>query len=197
MKTFTREIDGVTVRAEAEATLENQVLGVFEILSSLPNGAVARGETVELGWGPLIPEVLADGSVRLRTPDYSSDPYTELTYDLTIALWVLYEQVAVARQYGSSGKPTRFDDKVFYSKGALETEQRTYATRSESTSPADSGWFVGFVPPGDHELEATRAYRLLTRRRPLIPLLSLTPGFLVVMTGDKIQSVRNAEGEGA
>jgi len=194
MAAFTRVINGVTVIAEADPTVENQALGLLELLAGISHGAVSRGETVELGWGPVIPEVVGNGTVRLRVPDYAGDPYTELTYDLTIALWVLYEQGAILRQLGSTGRATRFDEKVVYAQGALESDQRVYANRIDATTAKDSGWFVGFVPPGTPQLEATRAFKLLNRRRELVKFLALPPGYMLVMTGTTVESLTDSDG---
>lgn len=61
-----------------------------------------------------------NGGYKIVVPDYTNSPLLNTTDDLTIALWVLFEQTKLLNYLGIDGVTTRFDDEIVIAKNVLE-----------------------------------------------------------------------------
>lgn len=191
MTSFDVEISGTRVRAAAEQELHAQVADVFDTLREVPAGSLREGFTFRMGWS--LYDLAREGEVLfVRSPDYSRDPATDRTGDLTVALWVHLSQVHLLHAVHAPGHVTKFNDKVVLERGAFEARTVTLR-RTAPTSSGDSGWFLGIIDDDEDgaqpELEAVYAYQILGRRRSLMQALALPPGWVVGFEGDDVAAV--------
>jgi len=186
-------VDGVRV---VGAAAEDQAVGLG-ILVRLFTGhdadALRNGAEIEFGWGPLRAEPRGDGSVVVMAPDYARDP-SDWSADLTVPAMIVAEQSRVQLRTGTDRYSSRFDGKVVIAEGALEAPA-VYLQRIEPR-PNDTGWFVGYSSGGDNSrLVAVRPLDILRARPALVPFLGLPAGSLVVLDGDTVRAVLDADNQ--
>jgi hypothetical protein len=84
------------------------------------------------------------------------------------------------------------DDRIVVARGAA-LAPRVYMERLAATAPGDSGWCIGAVdaaaPAG---YDALRVADFLAVRPDLQPVLALPPGYLVVLDGDALEVLLDA-----
>ena len=198
VKVFEQDINGNSFSAKAEAELQPQVFTLFEIIEEIPASKIKDGFIIEAGF-LLFTLSGKDNVYRIQSPDFTNDPFSSLTDDLSIALFVQLEQMHLLRQYNIVGESTRFDEKILIVKGAL-SEQKIILQRSGDCSKGDSGWNIRSAEdteehddPSDYE--AVHAYQLLKLRQPIIKILSLPYEYLVVFDGNDIEAIINENDE--
>ncbi|WP_420802087.1 immunity protein Imm33 domain-containing protein, partial [Tumebacillus flagellatus] len=82
--------------------------------------------------------------MKLVAPNYETNPFTEVTDDLTLSLSVQLAQNHVLTKLSVDGETSLFQDKIIAAKGAIDLE-RVYLERSTHQTEGDSGWYLGPV----------------------------------------------------
>lgn len=193
MVKFNKNIHGKRYKINAESYLEEQAEALFQILSDIPAYKQKNGWKVQVGWNIFLLLEEEDG-FRIVAPDYTKNPFKEVTEDLTIALWVSFEQISLLRKINSDGEMISFQDKVLCAKGVLELED-LYLERRDKTERGDSGWYIGPVDDAVavDEYEIYYAYQLLEAKIELIKVLALPVGSLVVFRNGELKAILNEE----
>lgn len=157
------------------------------------------GYGLQPGWGPLVLREEGDGFV-VTAPDYAGDPRSELTDDITLAIWMSVSLTAAPRAARLEPRDIAWDDDVICAIG-WEQADRLQLSRIETTTPGDSGWFIDAFPSvkeGEleaHEMVRLPAWRILQLRRAAARAMALPPTVKVVVDGDRIQAiVRTSDG---
>jgi hypothetical protein len=194
MKTYSRKIHNALFYASAEELLINQVQGLFQIIEGIPPEKIKNGFSTELG-GMIFYLREKDGDYYIAAPDYVKNPHIDDTYDLTISLWVLFEQVRLLKQYNIDGEATRFSDRVFVAKESF-SESTIRMERIPVSNKGNSGWYIEALPSNvDMGLEAIHAIQLLKLRPSLIKVLGLPFGYMVIFEGDTIKEIIDEKNE--
>lgn len=194
---FQTTIGDTRITSHADPAHAAAMSGLFFVLERVPAETLADGRSITLHGNLFVLRATDDG-LSVLVPDYTGDPFADLTEDLSLALWVMDAQAEVLRRFGVDGQPTRWDDTLVVQKGVLDADA-VYLHRTATDREHDSGWYVGRVGddgvPGVDDLERVRAFELLTRRRALVPLLGLPDGHLAIVVGDEIDGVQGPDGE--
>ncbi|WP_121616343.1 immunity protein Imm33 domain-containing protein [Virgibacillus halodenitrificans] len=191
MKKFEKSIMGKTVIVTAEKELEPQVESLFAILEQVDHNKLIHGFSLQVGWSVYYLQERETENFVLTTPDYSKNPFEDITEDLTLALWVQLEQGHFLRNMNVNGLSIKFSDKIILSKGVLELE-KIYLQRNGDVEKGDSGWYIGPVEDNNTtELYALYAYQLLKIKPEIIQVLALPNDYMVVFEGDEIKAVLN------
>lgn len=191
MKKFEKNITGKTIIMTAEKELEPQIETLFIALEQEDCNKLIHGFSLQVGWSVYYLHEREPGNFILTTPDYTRNPFEDITEDLTLALWVQLEQSHFLRKINVEGLSIKFSDKIILSKGVLELE-KIYLQRNGGVEKGDSGWYIGPVEDNNtSELYALYAYQLLKVRPEIIQVLALPNDFMVVFEGDKIKAVLN------
>ncbi len=149
-----------------------------------------NGSKIQFGWSVLTLQE-ENGRLRVCEPDFSGNiSQNRLNIDTTLA--VLKEQVSALRAAGEEGSDVSFTDLVAVAEGALSTES-VFLKRDPPLSKADSGWFVGKLEDLEAAREATvqpvHVYEVLRSRPILVHVMTLPPGYLVIVRGEKVQAM--------
>lgn len=196
-KTFRSRVGDAWITAQADPVHAAAMSGLMFVLERVPPETLADGRGITLHGNTFVLRATDDG-LSVLAPDYLGDPFSDLTEDLSEALWVMDSQARTLRRFGAEGLPTRWDDTLVVQKGVLDAEA-VYLHRTVTGREQDSGWYVGPVGgdgvPGVGDLERIRAYELLTRRRALVPLLGLPDAHLAIVVGDQVDGVQGPDGE--
>ena len=76
----------------------------------------------------------------------------------------------------------------------IDQEQtRIYLERTDTGNKSDSGWFIGTVGENITEYQALPLEQLLDLRPDLKDILSLPPGYLVVINGEDVEAILNPQ----
>lgn len=204
--TYTEEINGINFTFSADEALRPFAEPLLEAIEYIPAEKIKDGFRIRAGFSTFM---LSEHGIGfdIAAPDYTDDPLTVLTTDLTLALHVQYRQVLLLHKYGIVGKAIHFYDKIAVAKGALEKELVSMQRFAEL---GGSGWSVetftldedGTARPVEAEdYEAVYAYELISRRPELIDALCLPDGYIAVYRGkelielldDNNESVMNAD----
>lgn len=189
MKKFEKMIVGKTIIATAEEVLEPQVEILFAILEQIEDKELINGFSLQIGWSVYYLYERESGDFILTTPDYSKNPFEDITEDLTLALWVQLEQSDFLRKIDVDGLSTKFSDKIILSKGVLELDG-IFLQRNGEVEKGDSGWYIGSVEDDrTEELYALYAYQLLKIKPEIIQVLALPNDYMVVFEGKEIKAV--------
>ncbi|MBU7592609.1 immunity protein Imm33 domain-containing protein [Metabacillus halosaccharovorans] len=191
MKKFEKIIMGKTIIGTAEKELEPQIESLFSILEQEDRNKLIHGFSLQVGWSVYYLNEKETGNFILTTPDYSRNPFEDITEDLTLALWVQLEQGHFLRKLNVDGLSIKFSDKIILSKGVLELE-KIYLQRTGDVEKGDSGWYIGPVEDNNTtELYALYAYQLLKIKPEIIQVLALPYDYMVVFEGNEIKAVLN------
>lgn len=190
MKKFEKSIMGKTIIVTAEKELEPQVEILFDILEQVERNKLIHGFSLQVGWSVYYLHERETGNFILTTPDYSKNPFEDITEDLTLALWVQLEQGHFLRKMNVDGLSIKFSDKIILSKGVLELE-KIYLQRNGDVEKGDSGWYIGPIEDNNTELYALYAYQLLKIKPEIIQVLALPNDYMVVFEGNEIKAVLN------
>lgn len=191
MEKFEKIIMGKTIIVIAEKELEPQIENLFTILEKVDCDKLIDGFSLQVGWSVYYLHEKETGNFILTTPDYSKNPFEDITEDLTLALWVQLEQGHFLRKLSVDGLSIKFSDKVILTKGVLELE-KIYLQRTGEVEEGDSGWYIGPVEDDETtELYALYTYQLLKIKPEIIQVLALPNDFMVVFEGNEIKAVLN------
>ena len=191
VETYTEEIGGIKFRFSAEEVLRPLAEPLLEAIEQIPVEKLKDGFRIEAGFTTF---TLSDhnGGYDIAVPDYTDDPFTVLTTDLTMALLIQFKQVAFLKKQGVMGQTIHYYDKVAVAKGALESDTISMHRYDDLGA---SGWSVELYevdengkasPVESQEYEAVYAYELLTKRPALVDALLLPFGYIVVYYGDEV-----------
>lgn len=158
MKRFEKEINGKLIVVNAEKELRPQIESLFLILENIDEEKLTDDFSIQIGWS-IFYLIKKNDEYILQSPDYSKNPFKDITQDLTLALWVQLEQSHFLRKLNIEGETTKFSDKVIAAKNVLQQEN-IYLQRTSDVEKGDSGWYIGPVNDADDtdELEAFYAY---------------------------------------
>jgi hypothetical protein len=193
MNAFVKEIHGRKFRANAEDALRPQIQTLFQVIETIPIEKIKDSFRLEMGWTVFS---IIEKSARdfcIAVPDYTKDPFTDITDDLTVALWVQSEQTHFLREYGITGEAVRFSDKITVANAALK-KSKINLQRFADHSIGDSGWCIESTSDGaagdaaDH-YEAFYAYQLLALRPALVKVLALPCEYIVVFDDDTVKAI--------
>jgi hypothetical protein len=190
-------VDTPTTRIVVQAAdvLEEQVAWLSKYLKKLLDEGKRIDATtrIQVGWSVLCFEP-ENGELVACEPDFSGNPFVDLTRDLSRTLLILTEQSNLLKKLHVDGVSVKFSDKIVLAKGCL-TARRIYLERTEPSN-RESGWYIGPVDDEDEkvEYESLFVYGLLLQRPSAMQVLFLPPGYLVVFDGHAIEAVLNEEG---
>jgi len=191
MKEFEKTIMGKNIIVTAEKELEPQIESLFVILEQVDRNNLIHGFSIQVGWSVYYLHERETGNFILTSPDYSRNPFEDITEDLTLALWVQLEQGHFLRKINVDGLSIKFSDKIILCKGVLELE-KIYLQRNGNVEKGDSGWYIGPVEEDNTtELYALYAYQLLKIKPEIIQVLALPNEYMVVFEGNKVKAVLN------
>ncbi|MCK0509709.1 immunity protein Imm33 domain-containing protein [Aromatoleum buckelii] len=155
------------------------------------------GMKVRFGWSIL---TLRDdgGALVVSEPDFAGDPLRDQHPGVDTTLDVLAQQAALVRRVGATPLDAGFEQFVVVARGALES-RTLQLFRSPPQRDDDSGWTISSPeqPGSAHDADAFDAQRVFTllRQRPVVlSALALPPGFAVIIDGDAISAVFDADG---
>jgi hypothetical protein len=193
------EMGALSVLLDCDERLQEGGRAVLGKLAELNRHgpALRDGSRVRFGWTVLTLRS-ENGSLRVFEPDYMGDALHDLNRNLDLTLEVIADQVAVLRRENCEGLDARFDQYVLGGAGAVEAAD-IFLTRRDPVSKEDSGWFLGDMTQiesgsKEEELQAVRVFELLRRRRGVLKVLALPPGYAVVMHGNAIDTILNDAG---
>ena len=198
--TYNEEINGIRYTFSSEEELRPFAEPLLEAVEHIPTMRLKDGFRIRAGFSTFLLSE-HNGGFDIAAPDYTDDPLTTLTTDLTLALHVQYRQVLLLHRYGIVGKAIHFYDKIAVAKGALDNDLITLQRFEEL---GGSGWVIEkfslhekgeAVPEEAEEYETIFSYELITRRPALMDVLSLPDGFLAVFNGEDIIDIIDDKGE--
>lgn len=198
MVTINDIVNGVKYRLSVDESLAPYCEVLFRALRSVPANTMRDGYKFEIGFSVFICVTEEDG-YRILAPDYINSPFINTTEDLTIPLWIMFEQVELLNEYGVGGIPTRFDDEIVIADSALDSRIISMQRYSDLGKGA-SGWCIEAVQENEDgsmgtesttRYESIYAYQLLQKRASLIKALVLPYDYLVVFDGDEIGEILN------
>lgn len=186
--------------ASVEEPLFTQVQILFLSIKTIPPENIKNGYKLEIGFSIFI-LVENDNGYCIVVPDYTKSPFSDTTEDLTIALWIQFEQIDLLKLYDIQGTPVRFDDKIAVAKNAL---QENLISLQRFSDLGESGWCVESIEHGEdgkfhnvstNEYESYYVYQLLKLRPSLMKALALPYDYIVVFEGDTINAILNEQDE--
>ena len=189
MISIKRNIEGKLFKVNSEEYLREQAEALIEIIGNVETSKLRDKFKVQIGWS-IFTIVEDNEGFSILAPDYSRNPFTESTYDLTIPLWIQLEQGTFLNKLKLDGEVISFQDKIVCAKGVLSIDS-IYLERSKEHEKGDSGWYIGPVDESiaTDELEAYYAYQLLKVRPSIIKMLALPSGYITVIVKDEIKAV--------
>jgi len=176
-------------KVNSEEYLREQAEALLEIIGNIKSSKLKDKFKVQVGWSIFTIVEDSDG-FNIVAPDYSRNPFTESTDDLTISLWIQLEQSTLLNKLKLDGEMISFQDKIVCAKGVLSLDN-IYLERSKEHEKGDSGWYIGPVDVSiaTDELEAYYAYQLLNIRPSVIRTLALPSGYMAVLEKDELKAV--------
>ena len=200
MNQITAAIHDTPVFLSMEAAVEPVAPYLISALSSIPKEKMKEGARVQIGFSDFLFHSEGDG-FRILAPDYKAQPTINTTEDLTIALWVLFEQAKFVSQYRLNDAPIRYFDRITVAKDALLHPLLSLQRFSELKE--HSGWVIeslqrqadGSILAVSDEYETIFAFELLKARPELIKLLVLPFDYFAVIEGSEIKEIQNEKGE--
>lgn len=189
--TYTEEINGIRYRFSSEEVLRPLAEPLLEAIGQIPEEILKDGFRIEAGFSTFSLSE-HDGGYDIAAPDYTDDPFTVLTTDLTMALLIQFKQVAFLKRQGVMGQTVHYYDKLAVAKGALESSTISIHRYDDL---GGSGWSVDLytvddngkaVPVESEEYEAVYAYELINKRPELVDALALPYGYIVVYNGSEV-----------
>ncbi|HDR4604247.1 hypothetical protein OB975_10695 [Bacillus cereus] len=190
MKTMIKNIGNKNVKAKVEEPLRFHVETLFNLLTKVEDKLV-DGFSIQVGWS-IFSLCKYEDCYQIITPDYTKNPFKDMSEDLTITLWVQLEQAHCLRRLNIEGELIKFKDKIVIAKNVLQQDE-VYLQRSSGYGEGSSGWYIGPINEEEEsgELETIYAYELLKMKPALIQVLALPYDYLVVFEKDKIKAILN------
>ncbi|MCD7035980.1 hypothetical protein LRR81_17180 [Metabacillus sp. GX 13764] len=186
MKTLTKIINSQRFIAKTDATLEFQAQRLLTHISQVNSYKLRDKFAIRMGWSNYILSEQRDG-FHILVPDYKRIPFKHTSEDLTIALWVQWEQESLLRKLGVEGEAAFFTDQIIAAKGALEQDE-IWLEKKINTEKAPY-WVIGSRHCDAQETHSFFAYELLKKRPYLLQILPLPVGSIVQIEGENIASI--------
>ena len=188
MKTYKHKVGNIVVGATVEEILYPQLQALFRCLDEVPFEEIKNGFSIEIGFSLYFLTEKNEG-YSIVAPDYTRNPFSDTTEDLTIALLIQVNQVDLLREYGIEWENVRYNEKILIAKNALQ-ERDVFLHRLSNCRKGDSGWCIKSVENADvKDYEAFYAYQLLELRPALLSALALPYGYIIVFEGDNIVEI--------
>lgn len=193
--TVRSDATGREIRATVMDDLEALALGILREFEKYAD-EWRDGFAIQLGWGPFALRE-DDGAFIVTSPDYSADPRTDQTDDITLAVWIMVSLLAAPRSAGVEEAHIAWDDDVICVRG-WEQQERLQLSRIETTTPKDSGWFIDRLPSmkaGEYapaDLVRVPAWGILQKRDAAARALALPTTVKAIVVGDRIQTIVRA-----
>lgn len=185
-------------RVDAALILESDIDWLVCTLESMvaSGSRFMSGQTIQIGWGCLKFGVLAEGSLRLLEPDYTSKPPIEFVDSVTQTLSHLRLQKDIVESYFGIEEiafPSLMESCIV----CTNAEAADVVMDRMAAEPPDSGWFIGCTREShDHNdlenLTKVSVYEAVQRFPAAIGFLALpfgvflksTPGDIRILLGD-------------
>lgn len=201
MITYTEEINGIRYTFSAEESLRPFAEPLLEAIEYIPRDRIKDGFKIRAGFSTFMLSARG-GGFDIAAPDYTDDPFTALTTDLTLALHIQYRQVFLLHKYGIVGQAIHFSEKLAVAKGALKKE---LISMQRFADLGGSGWAVETfsmneegkaVPETAEEYEMICAYELVKLRPELLDVLALPDNHVAVFKGSELIEILDGDGNG-
>lgn len=187
----TKVISGRKFVANCEEFLSPQVEWLLELFKEIEadQGQITPGMKIQIGW-TIYTVIDRDGVFEIVAPNYKTNPFSDMSEDLSVSLSVQLAQNHILNKLNIDGEASLFQDKIVVAKGAIDLE-KVYLERSKNYIIGDSGWYLGPVEESneDSELEAYYIYQLLNLRPSLLKALAIPRGYIVVFEKEEIEAV--------
>lgn len=172
-----------------ESYLKEQAEELLNVISKIEFSKFKDKFTIQIGFTIFTLQKIDEGFIILSL-DYSKNPLTNSTEDLTIALWIQLEQGTLLNKLNLTGELISFQDKIICSKGVLKLDN-IYLERSGECEKGDSGWYTGPVDEvnANEELQAYYAYQIIKIRPSIIQALTLPSRYMAVFNKDRLEAV--------
>ena len=202
MEIHSKTINGIKFFIKADNFLISQAQVLFRAIQSIPPDKIRDGYKIEIGFSVFICESI-NGGYKIVVPDYTNSPLLNTTDDLTIALWVLFEQTELLNYLRIDGVTTRFDDEIVIAKNVLEYPTISLQRYSDLGKEV-SGWCIEAIEEKSDgifqtieakDYQTIYAYQLLQKRLSLIKVLVLPYEYIVIFNGDEINEILNEKDE--
>lgn len=188
---FNKNIDGRNVIVHCNEALSTQAEFILDIIEEeqKKKDVLQNGYKIQIGWS-LYFIIKSDDSFILNTPDFSKDPFADITNDVSAALLVQMQQNDILRHTKTQGTPVSFQDKLIILKDALNS-QNIYFVREE-LKQGDSGWYLGLLNDDEsgnrteQDYISIYTYQLLELKPQLLKLLALPVGCIAVIKNNEI-----------
>ncbi len=186
-----KHIDGRNVVVYCNEALSMQAEFILKIIEEeqKKNDILQNGHKIQIGWS-LYFMIKSDDGFILNVPDFSKNPFADITNDVSTTLLVQMQQNDILRQTKTQGTYVLFQDKLIILKDALNS-QDLYFVRQE-VKQGDSGWYLGLLND-DKEVSRTEqdyvsiyTYQLLELKPQLLKLLALPVGCIAVIKNNEI-----------
>ena len=200
IKEYSETINGIKYNYIIEEALASQLKPLLSAFSKIPNEKIVNEFRISVGFS-IFTLVGDNNEFDIIVSDYTKSPFVDTTKDLSLAVWVQYEQALFLRQHNIEGQAVRFDDVIAVAKGALEKESISMQRFSDL---GGSGWCINEVHINEkmkfnivdsEEYETIYAYQLLHFRPQIIKTLLLPYDYIVVCSGDELIEVLNDKDE--
>lgn len=200
MNTYIKEINGIKYFIKVDDMLYFQSQALWRAIYNIPADRLKDGFKIQIGFSLYILQKGICGYC-IVTPNYESNPFLNVTEDLTLAFWIQMEQLEMLQKYHINGEAIRFDDKIAIAEGSIVKPQ-IYLQRFRDLG--GSGWCVNEIFHNrDGELsnvdaaeyESVYAYQLLNIRPSVLKSLMLPYDYIVVFDGDDIIEILNEKDE--
>ena len=179
MKQFQTYVHDFKIYINAETELEDQAQKLYAILLNLEKSNIVNGFSFQVGWAVYYLCEKELNTFQITTTDYAKNPFSHITEDLTLALWVQLEQTHFLRKIRVDGITVRFNDKILLEENIFD-QQRFYLQRTGNTKLGNSGWYIGPIEGEYTKLCAIYAYELLKIRPEIIQVLALPYDYMVI-----------------
>lgn len=198
MKCSKRKIGSWRFQLNHASALEPQAEWLLSYFQKMHKEGVAffPGMKIQFGWSFLELRETEENIYLVREPDFSGNPFITFRADISATLQVQTSQNDLIRKLGVAPLGVSFQDKIVIAKGCLEAG-RVYMERIPPQSEKeDSGWFVGFVEGNNHQenLQSVWVYQLLQSRPMLLQFLLLPAGYMVILDGNNVEKIFDADG---
>lgn len=195
-------INNIKYFASADESIISKANILFDAVKSILSNDIKNGYKLEIGFTVFIFLTERDG-YKIVVPDYLNSPFLNTTDDLTIALWILSEQIEFLKKYNISGVPVRFDDEIVIAGNALENSLISLQRYTDLGGNV-SGWCIesigkredgSFYTIETQEYIKIYAYQLLQSRPELIKILVLPYKYFVVINDETVIEILNEKDE--
>lgn len=197
-----RKIKGINYSVKADEAVISKAEILFKALEALNADDINDGYKLEIGFSVFI-MVSQPKGYSILVPDYTDSPFTSLTDDLTIGLWILSEQAELLYGFGFDEVSVRFDDEITVAENTFKSPWISMQ-RYPDLGKNHSGWCIEGIEKDregkwrstqDNNYRSVYAYELLNIRPSLIKYLILPYNYIAVFDGGDIAEILNSRDE--